>query len=236
MEGFIYSLKRVIGKIKRKEGFFDFIKCVYYEFILTFYKPLIKSSWSGDYEDITIDRLLSFKKKGFYIDIGAYDPTLGSNTKRFYNKGWSGINIEPDFDRYNKFLKKRKRDINLNLGISDNRSEFIFYKMFPESLSTFSKEEMEKKVKEGYKLISKNKVKVKKLEDIIKEYKIKDLDFVSIDTEGFDINVLFSADWQYFYPKVICIEGKDINIEKYLMEKGYNKYIESINNRIYYRD
>lgn len=236
MEGIAYSIKRVFEKIRRKEGLFDLIKCFYYEFKLAVYKPLFKSSWSGHFEDVTIDKLLGNKKKGFYVDVGAYDPQLGNNTKRFYNKGWSGINIEPDFERYNNFVKQRERDINLNIGISNTKSTLTFYQMFPESISTFSKKQMKLKLKEGFKLISTKTVEVKRLEDVLNKFKVKNIDFISIDTEGLDFNVLEGINWNKTKPKVICIEDKDTKIEKYLFEKGYSKYIEYINNRIYYRD
>ena len=62
------------------------------------------------------------KYKGFYIDIGAFDPTKGSNTKYLYNCGWSGLNIDANPPSIEKFNLCRKRDINLHVGISDRPS------------------------------------------------------------------------------------------------------------------
>src|SRR3989344_2532261 len=67
-------------------------------------KRIFLHSYSQWGEDIIIDKLLGMKNKGFYIDIGAYDPIRFSNTQRFYNKGWKGINIEPDPIRINKLI------------------------------------------------------------------------------------------------------------------------------------
>jgi len=95
------------------------------EFKDLFYRRYLKSS-SQYYEDLIIDRLLNHKKNGIYLDIGANDPDILSNTKRFYDRGWSGVNIEPDTELYNKLLKHRSRDINLNIGISSGGGSWYF--------------------------------------------------------------------------------------------------------------
>ena len=77
---------------------------------------LVYKSFSQKGEDIMIDKILGNKKMGCYIDIGANDPHRFNNTKRFYNRGWTGVNIEPDPKCYQKIVTNRKRDINLNLG------------------------------------------------------------------------------------------------------------------------
>ena len=79
----------------------------------------LRQSFSQDYEDLIIDKLLGNKATGTYLDIGAFDPTDLSNTKRFYDRGWRGCNVEPDPVRFQKFLQARPDDINLNVGLSD---------------------------------------------------------------------------------------------------------------------
>ena len=89
-------------------------------------------SYSNMYEDIILFSLLQGKSKGFYIDIGANDPTLFSNTKLFYDMGWNGINIEPDIDLIGEFLIERPRDLNLNYAVSDKSGDIVtFYKIGP---------------------------------------------------------------------------------------------------------
>ena len=51
--------------------------------------------FSGDGEDIIVRKYLSGIENGFYIDIGAHYPILGSNTFAFYLHGWSGLCIDP---------------------------------------------------------------------------------------------------------------------------------------------
>ena len=66
-------------------------------------------SFSLEGEDVVINRLLNDKKDGFYIDIGAFDPILYSNTHMFYLKGWNGINIDPRSNSMDEFKRIRRR-------------------------------------------------------------------------------------------------------------------------------
>lgn len=204
---------------------------------------LIKRSYSQKGEDLIIDNLLNKKRKGFYVDVGAYDPDRFSNTKRFYKKGWTGINIEPDFENYNKFLQKRSRDVNVNVGVGLKRATLPFYRFFPTTLSTFSKKEADRYKKLGYKFLGMRKVEVARLDDILKKnFKSDSIDFISIDTEGFEIEVLMSNDWKKFKPKIICIESSSHTLKKmsikydfeFLLSKyGYKKICDNNLNTIF---
>ena len=200
-------------------------------------------SFSQNGEDLVIHRLLKNKKKGFYVDIGANDPTRFNNTKYFYLRGWRGINIEPDLDCFIKLKRERLRDINLNIGIGKTNSELTFYQFKTKTLSTFSKSEAEKYRSQGYTLLAKKSVKVKKLSNVLRKYlKGKKIDFMAIDTEGFDNAVLASNDWVKYRPKIICIEsvrhlikklGRDTHLEDILVKRGYVKRLDNGLNSFY---
>lgn len=195
---------------------------------------LFQNSYSQWGEDILIDNLLGRRANGFYVDVGAYDPTRFSNTKRFYLKGWRGVNIEPDPIKIRKFYKERKRDINLNIGIANKNGSLNFFRFSPQTLSTFSKSAAADYQKQGYTIIETFKVKVAKLGQILeKESKNRQIDFFSIDTEGSDLEVLKSNNWKRFKPKVICIEGQGGNPEKLLTKLGYKKIYETRTNSIF---
>ena len=210
-----------------------FFKFIFFELYNRFFMRYIKQSYSQLGEDLIIDRLLTYKKRGTYVDIGAYDPDRFSNTKRFYLKGWSGINIEPNVENFNQFVDKRSRDINLNIGIGNTNEKLTFYSFIPDTLSTFSKTEAKLYQKQGFRLLSKKKVPVCKLSDILQKYlENTKIDFMSIDTEGFEMEVLKSNDWKKFRPKYICIELSHDNMtqkeyqekadmEKFLLKKQY---------------
>lgn len=207
-----------------------------------------RGSFSQKGEDLMIDKYFKHKKKGSYIDIGAFHPQMNSNTSFFYKRGWSGINIEPNPTRRKLFIEERKRDINLSIGIGPMTQKAIFYEFEANGLSTFSKKEAESLLKIGYKLRKKIKVKVYRLEEIIKKYVKSKIDFISVDTEGLDLEVLKSNDWKKYRPKLLCIETIDFvdlltstkedssrreSINKYLLEKGYEKYFNNGLNTLY---
>lgn len=198
-----------------------------------FWMCYLKGSYSQQSEDLVIDKILGNKKRGFYVDVGAHDPVRFSNTKRFYDKGWSGVNIDPNPNLIKKFKEQRTRDINLELGVGRKNGSLIFYQFFPSTLSTFSQKEATQYQSSGFNLISKYQVPVKTLGSILSQHcKTRRPDFLSIDTEGTDLEVLQNNDWDKFKPRVICIEtGKDFNkINNFLKKHGYQlKHNNGIN-------
>ncbi len=181
---------------------------MFIEIYRTLYWERIRGSYSQRHEDLEIDRILKYKNKGFYVDIGAYHPNRFNNTKRFYNKGWNGINIEPNKINYLKFKKYRARDINLNIGIALSEENLTFFNINPPTLSTFSESRTKEYKKQGFEIISKEDIKAQRLETIFDKYvKEKEIDFISIDTEGYDMEVLKSNNWNRNQPKLICIES-----------------------------
>ena len=82
-------------------------------------------SYSQLNEDCIIDWLTGYKKKGTYIDIGAYHPDKISNTRLFYERGWRGVNVEPSLIGYKLFCEKRPDDINLNCAIGEGTVDYF---------------------------------------------------------------------------------------------------------------
>ena len=80
-------------------------------------------SYAQNREDIILDGFFKNENQGFYVDIGAYDPDIDSVTRYFYNKGWRGINIEPQQERLDLFLSKRPDDLNICAGISNKNTK-----------------------------------------------------------------------------------------------------------------
>jgi hypothetical protein len=74
-------------------------------------------SYAQNYEDVILWRALRDVEKGFYVDVGAADPQEWSVTRAFYDRGWSGINIEPLDEYFDKLTQARPRDINLRVAL-----------------------------------------------------------------------------------------------------------------------
>ena len=172
-------------------------------------------------EDILINGLLQNKSKGFYVDVGAFDPIKFSNTYGFYIKGWHGINIDPNPESIKKFNKARPNDTNLNVGISDVPAKLNYYKFEEGVFNTFSKN-----VADSYNnFYTVESINVNRLDNILDKYlpKRQQIDLMNIDTEGFDLKVLKSNNWNKYRPRVIAIEfsENDNSIENFLENNGY---------------
>ena len=183
----------------------------YLKFFYFFYNLFIhhkifikKKYYSQSGEDIFI--LNKFKKSGFYVDVGCYHPLQRNNTMLLYLKGWRGINIDiSDFSiKLFKFL--RPEDLNLNLAISNLEGEIdMFFQKKLSQLSTI-KEKHAKIAFQG--TIHNKKILSRRLNSILEESKYRDkrIDFLNIDVEGSDFEVLQSLDFNKYSPELICIE------------------------------
>lgn len=200
------------------------------------------TSYSQAREDVMLKYLfrkyLYKKQKGFYVDIGAFDPTKGSNTKYLYDCGWSGINIDANPTSIKKFNLYRKRDINLHIGISERPSKkTFFYFGKNDGINSFSKSFIKKnKTEKNVKKIL--QVQTDKLSSILNLHlpNKQTIDLMDIDVEGLDFEVVKSNDWKKYRPKILMIEleakyFKDIlnnEISKYLSEQNFEPFYRTI--------
>ncbi|MGF7079863.1 FkbM family methyltransferase [Mucilaginibacter sp. UYCu711] len=221
-------------------------------FLPTSIKQLIRNkysysitSYSQEGEDLILQRIFNYKNEGFFIDVGAHHPTRFSNTYLFYLKGWRGINIDAMPGSMNSFEKIRPMDINIECPVSDKEEELKYYIFNESALNTFSEEEAKKKNNvDGYYIIEEKKLKAKPLHNILSNHLSdkQEVDFLSIDVEGLDFQVLKSIDWDKVKPKVILAEDLSNDLEaifesgavrKYLKSKGYKIFAKTVNTVFY---
>ena len=163
------------------------------------------------------------RKNGFYVDVGAFHPFKYSNTYYFYkNFNWSGINIEPNPINFKIFQKKRVRDKNLNLGVAKERSQLTYY-MFSDGLfNTFSQVRKNELLREGVTLLGEKTIEVRPLSEILNEHLGDvEIDFLNVDVEMLDLEVLESIDWSKTKPEVIAIEDHTFKMENYTQSDIY---------------
>lgn len=159
-------------------------------------------------EDLIVDSILGCKKEGFYVDVGANHPKILSNTKRFYDRGWSGINIEPNPTIFDLLQKERKNDINLNVGIGNEKGEMKYYLLAPDQLSTFDHRAAQESIRSRKAILEKTlTVPVSTLTEVLESHaKDRFIDFMSIDVEGFEEEVIAGGDWRRFRPGLLMLE------------------------------
>ena len=163
--------------------------------------------YSLEGEDIVLGHIFATQNTGFYLDIGAFDPVTYSNTFLLYQRGWSGINIEPRPGTKLIFDQKRPRDVTLEMGVSSQKGDLTYYIFNDGAVNTFEEENVQFQINGGYKLIAKKKIPVDTLTNILDKYaKDKIIDFMSLDVEGHELMILKTLDWERYRPKVICVE------------------------------
>ncbi len=195
----------------------------------------LNKCYSQGGEDIVIDNIFSTKSKGYYVDVGAHHPYRFSNTFKFYEKGWEGINIDPLPNMKEKFDKERPRDFNLEIGISLKSGNLNYYMFSEPAINTFDEDIAtawlnNETLDHPAKLVDKKLIPVVRLETILDQHlpKNTEIDFLNIDVEGLDFEVLQSNNWGKYKPKLIACEIHksieeilDCEIYYYLVAKGY---------------
>jgi FkbM family methyltransferase len=177
-------------------------------------------------EDLFIKNYFKDLSKGFYADVGCYHPLEGNNTYLLYKKGWRGVNFDINSYSINLFNFFRKRDLNIHSGISNKKNKMMmYYRKKINMLNTVNSNHAKKYFRNGFK---KKIVKVNTLNYFIeKNFKtLKKIDFLNIDVEGNELNVLRALNFTRYKPQLLCIEihdklDKHNKIYNYLIYKKY---------------
>ena len=207
---YLYSKKTNIFK------FFYF----YFQFLKAKFKPRLAYSHWGI--DLIITKLLNSKNKGIYIDVGCHHPFLNNHSYLLYKSGWEGINIDIDYNSIDMFNFFRKSDVNIQTAVTDHKGEVdLFFYHNRAAKNTISKEF-------GSDAKEQKKINSDTLNNIIENSKFKDskIDFVSIDVEGNEMNVLNGYNLKKYKPKLILLEFILPN-KKEFYEKDINEITDS---------
>ncbi len=204
-------------------------------------KMALQALWDGKYavlsysqygEDMILRAIFARYPSayhGFYIDVGAHHPKRFSNTCYFYERGWRGICIDPIPGGAYHFARHRPRDIFLDMGISKNEGEMTYYIYDQPALNTFSRASVERS---SHKVSQILKMKTVPLSQVLDEWLPTGqvIDFLSVDTEGFEVDVLNSNDWNRYRPRVVALEEMSVRsfedianlgIELLMQKHGY---------------
>lgn len=207
-----------------------------------------RQSFSQSGEDMIVDFIFGAIQldNPTYLDLGAHHPRRYSNTHFFYARGSRGVNVEADPGLFGRFVEERPLDDNLNIGVGVGESGVLpFYVMSTPTLNTFSRAEAERCVGMGTHRIERIiDVPLMGVNDIIRRhFRGSAPDFLSVDVEGLDFEIIKSIDLKRYRPVVICVEtitfsedfdGEKINaIAEYLEQFGYLLYADTSINSIF---
>jgi FkbM family methyltransferase len=191
-------------------------------------------SYAQNFEDVMLWRALKHVTNGFYVDVGASDPTTDSITKAFYERGWRGINIEPLPSHYRDLQAQRPRDINLCCAAGDTSGEVDLFESTIRGWATAEKSVADKQIQEGYGGVY-HRVPMRTLSDICRECVSGEIHFLKIDVEGLEKQVIGGANLQEPRPWIVVVEATRPNSTEETYEQ-WESLLLAANYRFAYAD
>lgn len=201
-------------------------------------------SYAQNCEDVILWRALHGIANGRYMDIGANHPLHDSVTKAFYDRGWTGVNVEPIKSLYEQLTAERPRDINLCCAISSISGKTKFYEVVDSmGLSTLDATIADSHVRSGLKVQAYD-VAIEPISNICSVHDINELHFLKIDVEGAELSVLQGIPFGRLRPWIIVVEATVPNTqipthhkwESILLDNGYMSVYFDGANKYYLSD
>ncbi|MGR3504312.1 MAG: FkbM family methyltransferase [Paracoccaceae bacterium] len=165
-------------------------------------------SYAQNYEDVMLWRALKHIEKGFYIDVGAFSPNIDSVTRAFYDRGWRGINVEPNKRFLAELNALRPEDLNLGVAISDKEETLQLYVLDNPGLTTLQSDIAKTHQDAGWQAEA-----VEVQAQTLTTLWVKHVDpaqpvhFLKVDVEGNEAAVLRGLDWKTHRPWIVVVEA-----------------------------
>ncbi|MDQ6831805.1 MAG: FkbM family methyltransferase, partial [Chloroflexota bacterium] len=191
-------------------------------------------SYAQNSEDVMLWRALRHVECGFYIDVGANDPTLYSVTKAFYDRGWRGINVEPVQAFLRKLRAERPDDVNLGVAAAREHGSIRMYDVVGSGLSTTDAAIADRHRLDGYEIVV-SEVEARTMAEICNAHAPAEVHFLKVDVEGAERDVLLGADFEAVRPWIVVVEATQPNSQTTTHE-GWEHLILSHRYRHAYSD
>jgi FkbM family methyltransferase len=167
-------------------------------------------TYAQNSEDLMLYRALKDETSGFYIDVGAAEPNSHSVTRAFYERGWSGVNVEPNPWFFARLQAARPRDVNLQVAVSDSSGSATFYFVGENTgLSTLDRPLADWHRSQGQ-VILEAEIPALTLARICEDHVgDKTVHFLKLDVEGAELLALRGHDFSRWRPWIIVGEAHD---------------------------
>ena len=172
-------------------------------------------------EDVMVNRIFKNYNEGIYIDVGAYHPYKSSLTYKLFKRGWRGMNIDLSKTSIDLFNIARPKDLNICCAISNKTEKKIFFENSPinQQNSLIRQNNKQKEIE----------IEAYRLDELLLSKNLQNPDYLNIDTEGNEMDVLEGIDFKKISPKLITIEENDF----LKISKTDNKKVKYLNERNY---
>ena len=229
----LVRLRRFLGRIRRR-------------LFVSVPPGVYTLAYSQEGEDLILQRIFLGQTTGFYADVGAHHPTRFSNTYLFYRQGWSGINIDAMPGSMDGFRRERPRDLNIEAAVGrDTGTTRTFWVFNEPALNTF--DEALARSREGgphhHAIVGRHEVPTRALHEIFAAHLPAGtrLDFLSVDVEGLDLEVLQSNDWDRYRPAYVLAECTGVSftelqrdpVFEFLAGMKYEIFAKTVNTVIF---
>jgi FkbM family methyltransferase len=205
-------------------------------------------SYAQNLEDYHLSLAFAGQKEGFYVDIGGGHPVADNVSFWFYERGWCGVVVEPQVELAALYPRLRPRDIVVQGLIGRENGEADFHIVdrlhgFSTAVETRARDAQAFGV--GYRTV---RVLIQTLAQLFERLAIESIDFLKIDVEGAEADVIAGNDWQRFRPKLVLAEAIALgssgpgsekkeqtwrNWEPLLLAQGYRLRLDDTLNRFY---
>jgi FkbM family methyltransferase len=167
----------------------------------------MRLSYAQCLEDFHLELALGDRGSGFYIDVGAGHPVADNVSFHFYLKGWRGLVVEPQEDLARLYRSLRPRDTVIDYLVGKGDGVVPFHRV--DRLHGFSTivEENAKGAREFGAGYATEEKRIRPLSAVLAEHNAPHIDFLKIDVEGAEADVLNGMDWIKYRPSVLCIEA-----------------------------
>jgi FkbM family methyltransferase len=165
-------------------------------------------SYAQRFEDLYLMRCFGDRTDGFYIDVGSGHPVYDNVSFAFYLKGWSGITVEPNpwLSRLSRAVRPRDRHVEALVGSKSGEATFYLVREF-HGLSTMIAPHAQAALTQFGKSADAISVPLTTLRALCAGQAPASFDFLKIDVEGAEPDVLFGGDWARFRPKLVVVEA-----------------------------
>jgi FkbM family methyltransferase len=165
-------------------------------------------SYAQRFEDLYLLRCFGDRHEGFYIDIGSGHPVYDNMSFAFYLRGWRGVTVEPNpwLARLTRAVRRRDRHVEALVGAAAGEATFYLVDEF-HGLSTMiaaHAQSAQTQFGKGSQTIT---VPVTTLAALCAKHAPPAFDFLKVDVEGAEPDVLLNGDWRHYRPKVVVVEA-----------------------------